>query len=161
MAKEDEEWERLKEKYGVRPERTKKPMSKAKLSAIFGIIVLCCSALLLFVYFNYFAIVVYNDVNGAVAEMIASDKDVKYSLSDLPAGRCYWVRPMYNESGHFVEIIEYRAEDKCIGVMTNKTVLKLDSAFNVVTNDCICSKNSYIISNELSEYGIDLKMVLK
>jgi len=100
-------------------------------------------------------------VNGAVAEMIASDKDVRYSLAGLPSERCYWLRPMYNETGHFVEIIEYRAEDRCVGMITNKTVLHLDSALNIGTSDCICSNKGYTMTKTLNEYGIYLKMVEK
>lgn len=167
MAKEDEEWERLKEKWlkeEIKPPEERKKIQLPKLNTkvliAVGLVVLCSSTLFVFLkYFNFFTLVVYNDVNEVLGDVIASERNVKYSLSGLPAGHCYWVRPMYNESGYFVEIIEYRSEDSCIGVITNKTVLHLDSALNIGTSDCICSKNDYTVSKTLNEYGIYLRMV--
>jgi len=160
-VREDEEWKKLKGKYGVKPQ-TKKPISKRKLSVLIVLPVLCLSILAIFLYFFYFALPVYSDVNAAVASIISSEVgDARYSLSGLPSGRCYWIRPMYNESGHFVEIIEYRAESVCIGVTTNKTVLHLASALNIVASDCICGNNSYTMEKTLDKYGINLKLVAK
>jgi len=137
------------------------PKLSKKLLIVIGLVILCSFALFVFLYLGYFTRPVYNDVNEAISDIVASKKGVKYSLTDLPAGKCYWIRPGYNEEGHFVEIIEYDSEDSCIGMTTNYTFILLESALNIGTTDCICSKNSYTISKKLSTYGIDLDVVLK
>jgi len=112
---------------------------------------------------------VYNDVETAVEDMFslgdvatggaAADSDVTYSLSKLPTGHCYWVRPTYNGTHSIIELIDYNSEDSCSGIPVDTSTFVLDTTLNIETDDCICSKDKLKIIKSLNDYGISLKIV--
>lgn len=142
--KKKEEWERLKEKYAKRPEKIKKPMSKKKLSTIFGIIVLCVSLTVLYIYFNYFAVVVHTDVMSAVSQLSYGETD-ELIIGSGEENLCYWITPTFNK-GHFLEIKKYNSStNDCYGKLIEISMLPIDGPIDLIGDtDCICNKRTSI-----------------
>ena len=161
MAEEKEDdWHELRSKWSNMVSR-KRVETKKLLLSVAVLILASVSILVAFYYFDYFAFPTYGNVDAAIMGMVGSEGNATASLSGLPAGRCYWIRPTYNESGHFVEVIEYDAESQCLGVVTNKTVLRLESALNIGTRDCVCGDSSYTMEKTLDRHGINLKLTAR
>ena len=106
------------------------------------------------IYSNYFSKQTYSDLKDLLIEAIEGDSSVEYILSDLQEDKCYWIRPMYNSGEHYVELIEYSSNDSCMGPIENKTTIKLDSALNMGSKDCLCGNDNYKIIKTVNEDGI-------
>jgi len=83
------------------------------------------------------------DLVSAVERLIKGQNEVTVEITEEDV--CYWIRPTFNETGYYLEILEYDTEfGECVGVIRSKNLIPLSEKMVMHSPGCVCN-GQYIL----------------